>query len=80
MLGRESPFPANGVMILGRRGTPVGRPGASRTALPGWARLHHRSSTDGESLHYSIVQTTDLKGGRAVRQVSTLEDPTAREV
>jgi len=57
-----------------------GAQGPVALRFPGWARLHHRSSTDGESLDDSIVQSTNLKGGRAVRQVSTLEDPTAREV
>lgn len=44
------------------------------------ARLCHRSSTSGESLDYVIVQATDLKGGRVVRQVNILDDPKAAEV
>ncbi len=39
------------------------------------ARLHHRSIVTGESLDYSIVQTTDLRGGRVVRQVNVLSTP-----
>ena len=39
------------------------------------ARLCHRSSTSGESPGYVIVQTTDLKGGRVLRQVNILDDP-----
>jgi len=41
------------------------------------ARLHHRSSITGEVLDYSIVQTTDLKSGRVVRQVNLLDDSIA---
>ncbi len=39
------------------------------------ARLHHSSSAGGGSLDYSIVQTTDLNGGRVVRQVNVLLTP-----
>lgn len=39
------------------------------------ACLHHRSSTTGESLDYSIVQTTELKHGRVVRQMNVLGGP-----
>ncbi len=37
------------------------------------ARLLHRSSTTGEALDYVIVQTTELEGGRVVRQVNVLD-------
>ncbi len=37
------------------------------------ARLRHRTSATGSSLDYVIVQTTDLKAGRVVRQVNVLE-------
>ncbi|HME05327.1 MAG TPA: nuclear transport factor 2 family protein [Solirubrobacteraceae bacterium] len=36
------------------------------------ARLRHRSSETGEALDYVILQTTDLEGGRVVRQVNAL--------
>lgn len=36
------------------------------------ARLRHRSSASGEELVYVIVQTTELEGGRVVRQVNVL--------
>jgi len=39
------------------------------------AHLHHRSSTGGESLDYTVVQTTELKRGRVVRQMNVLGDP-----
>ena len=34
------------------------------------ARLRHRSGTTGESLDYVVLQTTELEGGRVVRQVN----------
>ena len=37
------------------------------------ARLRHRSSTTGESLDYVILQTTELEGGRVIRQVNVLD-------
>ena len=37
------------------------------------ARLRHRCSATGETLAYEIVQTTELAGGRVVRQVNVLE-------
>jgi len=43
------------------------------------ARLHHGSSANGESLDYSLIQTTDLKAGRVVRQVNILDDSMAPE-
>jgi len=49
-------------------------------AAPGYivrtARLHHRSSATGDELSYVIKQTTELVGGRVVRQLNVLaEDP-----
>jgi len=41
------------------------------------ARLHHRSSATGASLDYVVVQTTELRSGRVVRQVNALEGPAA---
>ncbi len=41
------------------------------------ARLHHRSSLTGEELGYEIVQSTELQGGRVIRQVNALA-PNAR--
>jgi hypothetical protein len=41
--------------------------------------LHHGSSANGESLDYSLIQTTDLKAGRVVRQVNILDDSMAPE-
>lgn len=46
---------------------------ASRRRIVRRARLHHRSSTAGETLSYAIVQTTDLCGGRVVRQMNVLD-------
>ncbi len=37
------------------------------------ARLRHRSDTTGESLDYVVLQTTELEGGRVVRQVNVLD-------
>jgi len=37
------------------------------------ARLLHRSSKTGEALDYLILQTTELEGGRVVRQVNLLD-------
>jgi hypothetical protein len=42
------------------------------------ARLHHRSGTTGETIDYSIVQTTYLAGGHVIRQVNVLDGPVAR--
>jgi hypothetical protein len=39
------------------------------------ARLHHHSSVTGETLDYSIVQTTELTRGQVTRQVNTLLAP-----
>jgi ketosteroid isomerase-like protein len=36
------------------------------------ARLHHRSSATGDALSYAIIQTTDLRGGRVIRQINVL--------
>jgi len=48
-----------------------------REAHPGsfvrTARLHHRSSATNETLDYTIVQTTELRAGRVVRQINLLE-------
>jgi hypothetical protein len=41
------------------------------------ARLQHRSRDTSETLDYVIVQTTDVHGGRVVRQVNVL-DPAGR--
>ncbi|MGO9761817.1 MAG: nuclear transport factor 2 family protein [Solirubrobacteraceae bacterium] len=41
------------------------------------ARLSHRASTTGEALDYVIVQSTELRGGRVVRQVNVLDDAVA---
>ena len=38
------------------------------------ARLRHRSPSNGEELEYVITQTTELEGGRVVRQVNVLAD------
>ena len=38
------------------------------------ARLHHRSRTVGGDLAYVITQTTELRGGRVVRQINVLAD------
>jgi ketosteroid isomerase-like protein len=38
------------------------------------ARLHHRSSATGDGLSYAIIQTTDLRGGRVIRQINVLSD------
>ncbi len=37
------------------------------------ARLHHHSATTGEWLDYVIVQTTELVGGRVIRQMNLLD-------
>ena len=37
------------------------------------ARLRQRSSATGEALDYVIVQTTEIKGGRVVRQINALD-------
>ena len=42
------------------------------------ARLRHRSSTTGEVIEYSIVQTTYLESGHVIRQVNLLDGPVAR--
>ena len=39
------------------------------------ARLHHHSNVTGETLDYSIVQTTELNRGQVTRQVNTLVSP-----
>lgn len=36
------------------------------------ARLEHRPRAGGEPLRYEIVQTTELRGGRVVRQMNVL--------
>ncbi len=41
------------------------------------ARLRHRSGTTGESLDYVVLQTTELEGGRVVRQVNVLDGDVA---
>ncbi len=41
------------------------------------ARLQHRSRDTSKTLDYVIVQTTDVHGGRVVRQVNVL-DPSGR--
>ncbi len=46
---------------------------ASRGRIVRRARLRHRSSATGETLSYVIVQTTDLCGGRVVRQMNMLD-------
>lgn len=38
------------------------------------AQLRHRSHATGEDLAYTIRQTTELEGGRVIRQVNVLED------
>jgi hypothetical protein len=47
-------------------------------AAPGYivrrARLHHSSPATGEDLSYVIKQTTELAGGRVVRQINALDD------
>lgn len=47
-------------------------------AVPGrivrGARLCHRSRAEGDQISYEIVQTTELAGGRVVRQVNTQAD------
>jgi hypothetical protein len=50
-------------------------------AVPGrivrGARLCHRSRAEGAQISYEIVQTTELVGGRVVRQVNTQVDAEA---
>ena len=48
---------------------------ASPTRFVRHARLHHHSSVTGETLDYSIVQTTELNRGRVTRQVNILVPP-----
>jgi SnoaL-like domain len=43
------------------------------------ARLRHRSSASGDALDYVILQTTELEGGRVVRQVNVLDRGRAAE-
>jgi hypothetical protein len=43
------------------------------------ARLVHRSVMIDESLEYTVIQTTDLEGGRVIRQVNVLDAPKASE-
>lgn len=38
------------------------------------ARLRHRESATGASLDYVVIQTTQLKAGRVVRQVNVLDE------
>jgi len=43
------------------------------------ARLVHRSVMIDESLEYTVIQTTNLEGGRVIRQVNVLDAPKASE-
>ncbi len=46
---------------------------AERGRLVRTARLRHGGGQEGETLQYTIQQTTFLRGGRVVRQVNELE-------